>query len=104
MKRPVVWAADATRDTMAILRHIAEDDPDAAERIVDAIEAAGNRLSEFSTGRPGRVAGTFEKFLAPLPWILCYAIDDQKEGERILILRIIHTARNWPQGSWPSES
>ena len=104
MKRPVVWAADATRDTMAILRHIAEDDPEAAERIVDAIEAAGNRLSDIPTGRPGRVAGTFEKSLAPLPWILCYAIDDQKEGERILILRIIHTARNWPQGSWPSES
>lgn len=65
MKRPVVWAADATRDTMAILRHIAEDDPDAAERIVDAIEAGGNRLSDIPTGRPGRVAGTFEKSLAP---------------------------------------
>ena len=73
-------------------------------QIVDAIEAAGNRLSDIPTGRPGRVAGTFEKSLAPLPWILCYAIDGQKEDERILILRIIHTARNWPQGSWPSES
>ncbi|MDQ0420209.1 plasmid stabilization system protein ParE [Peteryoungia aggregata LMG 23059] len=85
MTRPVVWATDATRDTLEILRHIAEDDPDVAERIVDLIEAAGHRLGDITTGRPGRVAGTFEKSLAPLPWIL----------------RVIHTARNWPKGSWP---
>lgn len=52
MTRPVVWAADATRDTLGILRHIAQDDPDVAERIVDLIEAAGSRLGEIPTGRP----------------------------------------------------
>lgn len=103
MTRPVVWATDATRDTLDILRHIAQDDPDVAERIVDLIEAAGRRLGEIPTGRPGRVAGTFEKSLVPLPWILCYAIDDQSDAERIVILRVIHTARNWPVGHWPQE-
>jgi len=103
MTRPVVWAADATRDTLGILRHIAQDDPDVAERIVDLIEAAGSRLGEIPTGRPGRVPGTFEKSLVPLPWILCYAIDDQPGAERIVILRVIHTARNWPGGGWPQE-
>lgn len=103
MRRPVVWAAEATRDTLNILRHIAEDDPDVAERIVDLIEAAGYRLGEVSTGRPGRVAGTFEKSLAPLPWILCYAVDDIAGVQRILILRVIHTARNWSKGDWPRE-
>jgi plasmid stabilization system protein ParE len=104
MRRAVVWAAEATRDNITILRHIAQDDPDAAERIVDAIEAAGNRLGEIPTGRPGRVAGTFEKSLTPLPWILCYAIDDRPGAERILILRVIHTARNWQLGRWPKET
>lgn len=101
MTRPVVWAADATRDTLEILRHIAKDDPDAAERIVDLIESAGYRLGEMPTGRPGRVPGTFEKSLAPLPWILCYAVDESPGGQSILILRVIHTARNWPKADWP---
>ncbi|KQW32049.1 plasmid stabilization protein [Rhizobium sp. Root274] len=101
MARPVVWSVDAYRDTLAILRHIAEDDPDTAERIVDIIEDAGHRLGERSTGRPGRVAGTFEKSLAPLPWILCYSIQTDADHESVLILRVIHTARNWPGGTWP---
>ncbi|MBC2771355.1 type II toxin-antitoxin system RelE/ParE family toxin [Rhizobium sp. AQ_MP] len=104
MRGPVLWAADATRDTLDILRHIAEDDPDVAERIVDLIEVAGYRLGEIPTGRPGRVRGTFEKSLAPLPWILCYAVDDGFGEQRILILRVIHTARNWPKGDWPQSS
>ena len=53
--RRVVWSADAHRDYLDILAYIADDNPDAAERVVDAIEDAGNRLSEFATGRPGRV-------------------------------------------------
>lgn len=61
MTRPVVWAAEATRDALDILRHIAQDDPDVAERIVDLIETAGTRLGEIPTGRPGRIAGTSEK-------------------------------------------
>lgn len=101
MTRPVVWAAEAMRDTLDILRHIAEDDPDVAEQIVDLIEAAGYRLGEIPTGRPGRVPGTFEKSLAPLPWILCYVVEDGFDEQRILILRVIHTARNWPKGDWP---
>lgn len=60
MTRPVVWATEATRDALDILRHIPQDDPDVAERIVGLIEAAGTRLGKISTGRPGRVADTFE--------------------------------------------
>ena len=56
--RPVVWSIEAQRDNLEILRYIAEDNPFAAERVVDAIEDAGNKLGEFATGRPGRVSGT----------------------------------------------
>ena len=52
--RPVVWSIEAQRDNLEILRYIAEDNPFAAERVVDAIEDAGNKLGEFATGRPGR--------------------------------------------------
>lgn len=52
MTRPVLWATEASRDTLEILRHIAEDDPDVAERIVDLIEAAGDRLGNIADRPP----------------------------------------------------
>lgn len=95
--RRVVWSVDAHRDYLDILRYIADDNPDAAERVVDAIEDAGNRLGEFATGRPGRVTGTYEKVVTGLPYIIAYALTD----EAVVIVRVIHTARDWLEDEWP---
>ncbi|MEK1896217.1 MAG: type II toxin-antitoxin system RelE/ParE family toxin [Rhizobium sp.] len=95
--RRVVWSVDAHRDYLDILRYIADDNPDAAERVVDAIEDAGNRLGEFPTGRPGRVTGTYEKVVTGLPYIIAYALTD----EAVVIVRVIHTARHWLEEEWP---
>ncbi|WP_242097981.1 type II toxin-antitoxin system RelE/ParE family toxin [Sphingomonas sp. CROZ-RG-20F-R02-07] len=59
--RRVIWSNSARDDYFAVLRHVAQDDADAAERIVSAIEQVGNGLADFATGHPGRVAGTYEK-------------------------------------------
>lgn len=99
--RPVVWSRTALDDALQILGYLAADDPDAAERMIDAIEAAGNRLGTIATGRPGRVVGTYEKSVTRLPYVIAYAVDAADGEERIVILRIIHTARDWPSGSWP---
>ncbi|WP_199085749.1 type II toxin-antitoxin system RelE/ParE family toxin [Bosea sp. ASV33] len=101
MKR-VIWSDNARRDYFAILRYIAQDNPDAAERTVDAIEQAGNMLGEFATGRPGRVSGTYEKLVPGLPYILAYTIASQGEREVVAILRVIHTARDWREEDWPA--
>jgi plasmid stabilization system protein ParE len=99
--RPVIWSDDARRDYLDILRYIAEDNPDAAERVVDAIEQAGNELGDFATGRPGRVSGVYEKLVPRLPYILAYSLALQRGREVIAILRVIHTARDWPEEDWP---
>jgi plasmid stabilization system protein ParE len=31
-------------------------------------------------------------------------VDDVPDEQRILILRVIHTARNWPKEDWPRSS
>ncbi|WP_336814634.1 type II toxin-antitoxin system RelE/ParE family toxin [Bosea sp. MMO-172] len=100
--KPVIWSDNARRDYFAILRHIAQDNPDAADRIVDAVEQAGNALGEFATGRPGRVNGTYEKLVPRLPYILAYAIAAQGGREVIAILRVIHMARDWREEDWPA--
>ena len=100
--RPVVWSIEAQRDNLEILRYIAEDNPFAAERVVDAIEEAGNKLGEFATGRPGRVSGTYEKSLARHPYIIAYELTSLGGQEVVAILRVIHTSRDWPVEEWPN--
>ena len=97
--RRIVWADASRDDYLGILRHIAEDDPDAAEQVGLAIQKTGNALAEFATGHPGRVAGTYEKSVHRLPYILAYALSE--DAAVLTILRVIHTSRDWHMAAWP---
>jgi plasmid stabilization system protein ParE len=68
----------------------------------ERIQKAADDLAFMSTGRPGRVAGTFEKVVTGLPYIIAYEITTSPRGEEcISVLRVIHATRNWPPGRWP---
>ena len=99
--RPIVWSTEARDDYFGILRLIAEDNSIAAEHVVDAIEKAGNDLGKHATGRPGRVTGTYETSVARLPYVIAYALSERAGRESVVILRVIHTARDWPPDGWP---
>lgn len=99
--RAVVWSAAARQDYLDILRYIAADDPFAAEKVANAIEKAGDDLGRFATGRPGRVTRTYERIIPRLHYIIAYTLSAQAERETVIILRIIHTARDWPADTWP---
>ncbi len=104
MKRPVVWAYSARDDLIDIIRYIAKRNPDAAGRVADRVEDAAAGLSDFATGQAGRVSGTYERVLADLPYIIAYEIIGRPEGgEAIVILHVIHGARDWPPERWPSD-
>lgn len=97
MTRRVVWSRDALDDLKAQLAFIAADNPDAARRVTDALGQAAEALGRLPTGRQGRVAGVYEKSVGRLPYVIAYAID----GDSLAIVRVIHTARDWPEGGWP---
>lgn len=102
MKRPVVWADTARSDYLRIIRFIAQENPDAAERVADDLDGAVVGLGEMAIGRPGRVSGTYEKVVSGLPYIIAYAITVEADhGETIAVLHVIHGARDWPEGGWP---
>ncbi len=104
MKRPVVWANGARDDLIAIIRYLARRNPYAAAAVADRIEAAAADLADFATGRPGRVSGTYEKVLADRPYILAYEIMPRPEGgEMIVVLHVIHGARDWQAENWPAD-
>lgn len=103
MIRTVVWSEDALRDLDQSIAYIAERNPVGAERVLADLQAAASGLATRSTGRPGRIAGTFEKSVSNRPYIVAYAIQRGGNSEEVVvILRVIHTARNWPRGQWPS--
>jgi toxin ParE1/3/4 len=102
--REVRWSVAALEDLESVLVHIAADNPTAAFAVIDKLETIGTQLGEMATGRKGRVSGTYEKPVVGLPYILAYAIETRPDGtERIVILRIIYGARDWPDESWPKE-
>lgn len=102
MKRAVMWSRDALDDLKQQLAYISADDPDAARKIVAKLRSTGDSLSDFATGHPGRVSGTYEKSVSQLPYIIAYTLTMYQSREVVAILRVIHTSRDWDAQSWPS--
>lgn len=90
----LLWTRPALSDLRALHAYIARDNERAANvmvaRIVDRAERQLLRMPE--SGRPGRTAKTRELVLSGTPYILPYRI----VGDAIQILRVLHSARRWP--------
>ena len=88
------WLEDALADVTEIYRYIAADNPRAAARVVERIQAAIRLLAELPhRGRPGRWAGTRELIIPGTPHIVPYRV----KGDLVEILRVFHGARRWPE-------
>jgi len=98
--RQVRWSDDALDDLEEQVVYIAQDNRAAARRVAKRIRETGAALANFATGHPGRVAGTYEKSVHRLPYILVYALSE--DSAALTILRVIHTARNWAPDDWPA--
>ncbi|MEX2650731.1 MAG: type II toxin-antitoxin system RelE/ParE family toxin [Alphaproteobacteria bacterium] len=100
--RRIVWSQSALDDFDEAIGTIARDDSRAARSVADRIDAAIQSLAATPTGRRGRVPGTYEKVVHGLPYIVAYALRTHPSGDdRLIVLRVIHGARDWPEGRWP---
>lgn len=97
MKR-VEIARAAHADLEDIAAYIAQDNPLAAERVDQKLRVSIETLAKTPLGRPGRMPGTFEKVVRGLPYIIAFELPDK---QTLRILRVIHAARDWPEGGWP---
>ena len=87
----VVWSERAQRDLLAIVDYISQDSPSAADRIgVRIVEAAASLTKMPRRGRLSRLKEGRELVLAPLPYIVEYAVAD----DEVLILHIRHGAQD----------
>jgi toxin ParE1/3/4 len=89
----VRWTTDAASDLERITERIAKDRPDAAIRTARTIYQGLAVLRDFpNRGRIGRIEGTRELVFPPLPYIAVYRV----KSEAVEVLRIYHTAQDWP--------
>jgi toxin ParE1/3/4 len=88
----VVWFKRAVWDLQSAKEYITEDNPLAAQQVVQRIKNKVTLLSEQpGIGRPGRVPNTKELVVDRTSFILPYRVRDN----RIEILRVLHSSRRW---------
>jgi plasmid stabilization system protein ParE len=86
-----------------VLDYLEAQGEGAMRRVRGDIDRTIQLLAQRPIGRPGRIAGTYEKSVVGQPYISAYTLlpRDDSEADDILIMRIVHTSRDWPPGSWP---
>lgn len=91
----IQWKKHAINDLIKIGQHIAKDSPANAEKMVDFIEEKVMPLAAHPRiGRAGRKRGTYE-LVAHESYLVIYRVLVNK----IEILRVKHTAQQWPPAS-----
>lgn len=91
----IEWTERAVRDLESLLAYIEQDDRPTAQRVGREILVAASRLEVFpGSGKPGRVKGTRECLWVPrgLPSVVVYEVGQK----RMVILRVLHSAQDWP--------
>jgi toxin ParE1/3/4 len=90
-----VWSPEAIADLVALRAYIEQGDAAAAQRVALHIMHNVETLLPNSPemGRPGRVPGTRELVIPRTPFIVPYRL----VGNAIHVLRVFHSARQWPE-------
>ena len=85
------------------MTYIVERNAAAACKVLAKIGKTGDQLGVGAIGRSWRVTGTYEKSATGRPYIIAYTLAPLPDGGAcVAILHVIHTARDWPRGQWPS--
>lgn len=88
------WTPEALDDRRSIYDYIEADNPRAALALDELFSKKAARLVDHPyLGRIGRVDGTRE-IVVHRRYILIYDLAD----DSVRILRVLHTARQWPPG------
>lgn len=89
----ICWLEKAAIDLEEAYEFISFDNPPAAASEINKVLEAVELLSmNPALGKAGRVAKTRKLVIAGTPYIVIY----RAKGNRLEILRIFHSARQWP--------
>jgi toxin ParE1/3/4 len=90
----IVWLRKALHNLDEIAAYIAQENPQAAQQVVDLIVEQVNQLAaQPALGRPGRVLGTRELIVSNSHYLVPYRI----KNNQVEVLRVFHTSRRPPK-------
>jgi toxin ParE1/3/4 len=89
------WTPEAIEDRNQIYDHIEVDNPSAALAFDELFSQCAARLIDHpDLGRRGRIEGTRE-LVVHRSYIMIYDV----ASDMVRVLRVLHTARQWPPAS-----
>jgi len=89
----VRWSPEAAADFDSIIAYLLDQSPSTADRIARTIYGAVSSLDTLpNRGRIGRVDGTRELVLVPLPYVVVYRV----LSDAVQISRVLHGSQRWP--------
>jgi toxin ParE1/3/4 len=90
----IIWSDQALDDLESIKAYIAKDSVEAANREIGMVMIhAESQLRIFPTsGRAGRIKGTYKLVIPRTPYIVIYRLKEKQ----IEIARIHHSSQLWP--------
>jgi toxin ParE1/3/4 len=89
------WLDQAEADLNELFEFLLERNPSAARRLYAEIRTQADHLAAHpGLGRAGRVPGTRELVISRTPYIVAYTVDQRIDA--VIILRVLHGARRWP--------
>ena len=92
----IIWLKTALKNLDELAEYIAQESPQAASQVVEAIETQVNLLAtQPALGRPGRVLGSRELVISNTHYLVPYRI----KNNAVEILRVFHTSRR-PPNKW----
>lgn len=101
--RRIVWSPRAAAMyRREVLDHLEQQGELSLRRVRGDIERAIDILAQRPIGRPGRNPGTYEKLVVGQPYVMVYLLLPRDGGgeDDLVIMRIVHTSRDWPAGQW----
>jgi addiction module RelE/StbE family toxin len=85
------WSVAAVNDLEEIAKYLKLNHPNFANETIQRIYNSAKSLKKFpDKGRLGKIVGTRELILVPLPYLIVYSV----ELETVEILRIFHGAQD----------
>ena len=102
--RRIIWTPRAAATyRREVLDYLEQQGEPAVRRVASDIERTIEMLAQRPIGRPGRISGTYEKLVIGQPYIVVYTLTPSDDGDEddLVVMRIVHTSRDWPPGQWP---
>ena len=90
---PLLWSAFAQHQLQEARGYIAQDDPDAADRIVAAIRTTADRIMAFPASGRLLPDGCRAAQVPHTPFRLIHVVE---APDRLRIIAVWHGARRWP--------